>query len=174
MIKRVSYTIILVIVSFATGILLSQRFTATSKLAQPESLRAGGPVLSINATVAGKVVEVKGTQMIVEGGGKRLTVKSANKVTIFGPGIIKGQEFLRPQVIGPGEIPVPKVATPSEILEASREASPGATTKSPSPLEFTDFSVIPLGSRVSVILELQTDGSFLAKSVILVPPTKGY
>ncbi len=116
----------------------------------------GGPVVSVVKTVKGKVVSVQKNTMVIESGGKKITIKSGNPVTIIGFGIIKDQQIVSPDQMAGSESVVPGVAVPPEIFNRAPKIK----------TEFAEFSPIPVGQeKVSAFLALQKDGQFLTKSV---------
>ena len=101
----------------------------------------GGPVVSISKTVVGKVIKVEGKSMTVEAGGQRVIIQMAGEVNIT-----------------------------AQTLPGATPGSEGTPSAAVAPKTFRDFGIIPIGNQVTVFMEMQPNGDFVAKSVFLILP----
>lgn len=142
LLKDLLVTLVLIVSSFVLGLAVDYRYMLSTKSLGSAGNLVGGPVVSISKTVVGKATKVEGKSMTVEAGGQKVIVAMAGEVNIT-----------------------------AQTLPGSTPGSEGTPSAAAAPKTFRDFSIIPTGNQVTVFMEMQPNGDFVAKSVFLILPS---
>lgn len=139
--KDLLVTLLLIISSFSLGLAVDYKYTLVNKGIGSAGNLVGGPVVSVSKTVVGKATKVAGKSMTVEAGGQKINVAMASEVNIT-----------------------------AQTLPSGSPGSEGTPSAAAAPKTFRDFGIIPIGSQVTVFMEMQPNGDFVAKSIFLILP----
>ncbi|MCL5004081.1 MAG: hypothetical protein M1352_02310 [Patescibacteria group bacterium] len=140
--KDLLLTLLLIVSAFVLGFAVDYKYTLVTKGLGSAGNLVGGPVVSISKMVVGKAIKVEGKSMTVEAGGQKINVQMALEVNIT-----------------------------AQTLPSSTPGSEGTPSAAVAPKTFRDFGIIPVGNQVTVFMEMQPNGDFVAKSVFLILPS---